>query len=195
MKLVSLIEKPTIIVRDPKRFHHNSNGICAPKDYWWTYSWILQKICIVLLLLGRERFSINNFNEVRLLYARLGYVMLKVDVMGVLPSTHCHFCDHECVVPVWILYIMNREREKKIFMELIYLISDHLNLSSFFPCISNVSFHGWRRLYCFVLLNLKHFGYGSHHFSSATWGTSLALTSLAFFFCLTSALPLSLSIS
>ncbi|KAL2895295.1 hypothetical protein RDABS01_011204 [Bienertia sinuspersici] len=34
MKLVSLIEKRTIIVRDPKRFHHFSNGICSCKDYW-----------------------------------------------------------------------------------------------------------------------------------------------------------------
>lgn len=34
MKLVSSIEKRTIIVRDPKRFHHFSNGICSCKDYW-----------------------------------------------------------------------------------------------------------------------------------------------------------------
>ena len=34
MKLVSSIEKRTIIVRDPKRFHHFTNGICSCKDYW-----------------------------------------------------------------------------------------------------------------------------------------------------------------
>ncbi|KMS95874.1 hypothetical protein BVRB_004140 [Beta vulgaris subsp. vulgaris] len=34
MKLVSLIEKCTIIVRDPKRFHHFANGTCSCKDYW-----------------------------------------------------------------------------------------------------------------------------------------------------------------
>ncbi|CAO2833775.1 unnamed protein product [Amaranthus hypochondriacus] len=34
MKFVSLMEKRTIIVRDPKRFHHFVNGICSCKDYW-----------------------------------------------------------------------------------------------------------------------------------------------------------------
>ncbi|KNA09882.1 hypothetical protein SOVF_149460, partial [Spinacia oleracea] len=34
MKVVSLIEKRIIIVRDSKRFHHFANGICSCKDYW-----------------------------------------------------------------------------------------------------------------------------------------------------------------
>ncbi|GLT74393.1 hypothetical protein SLA2020_461960 [Shorea laevis] len=33
-KLISLIEKRTIIIRDPKRFHHFANGICSCGDYW-----------------------------------------------------------------------------------------------------------------------------------------------------------------
>ncbi|XVF73938.1 hypothetical protein PTKIN_Ptkin13bG0021100 [Pterospermum kingtungense] len=33
-KLVSLIEKRTIIIRDPKRFHHFSDGLCSCGDYW-----------------------------------------------------------------------------------------------------------------------------------------------------------------
>ncbi|XP_021737063.1 pentatricopeptide repeat-containing protein At5g40410, mitochondrial-like [Chenopodium quinoa] len=34
MKFVSLSEKRTIIVRDPKRFHHFADGMCSCKDYW-----------------------------------------------------------------------------------------------------------------------------------------------------------------
>ncbi|KAL0557559.1 hypothetical protein IC582_006105 [Cucumis melo] len=33
-KLISLIEKRTIIIRDPKRFHHFSDGFCSCADYW-----------------------------------------------------------------------------------------------------------------------------------------------------------------
>ncbi|XVE94475.1 hypothetical protein REPUB_Repub02eG0012100 [Reevesia pubescens] len=33
-KVVSLIEKQIIIIRDPKRFHHFSNGFCSCGDYW-----------------------------------------------------------------------------------------------------------------------------------------------------------------
>lgn len=33
-KLISLIEKRTIIIRDPKRFHHFSDGFCSCGDYW-----------------------------------------------------------------------------------------------------------------------------------------------------------------
>ncbi|XP_038884769.1 pentatricopeptide repeat-containing protein At5g40410, mitochondrial [Benincasa hispida] len=33
-KLISLIEKRTIIIRDPKRFHHFSDGLCSCADYW-----------------------------------------------------------------------------------------------------------------------------------------------------------------
>ncbi|XP_023546177.1 pentatricopeptide repeat-containing protein At5g40410, mitochondrial isoform X2 [Cucurbita pepo subsp. pepo] len=33
-KLISLIEKRTIIIRDPKRFHHFSDGFCSCSDYW-----------------------------------------------------------------------------------------------------------------------------------------------------------------
>ncbi|KAL5557789.1 hypothetical protein UlMin_034000 [Ulmus minor] len=33
-KLVSLIEKRTIIIRDAKRFHHFANGLCSCGDYW-----------------------------------------------------------------------------------------------------------------------------------------------------------------
>ncbi|CAK7346089.1 unnamed protein product [Dovyalis caffra] len=33
-KLVSLIEKRRIIIRDTKRFHHFSNGLCSCGDYW-----------------------------------------------------------------------------------------------------------------------------------------------------------------
>ncbi|XVE56230.1 hypothetical protein DITRI_Ditri03aG0221400 [Diplodiscus trichospermus] len=33
-KAVSLIEKRTIIIRDPKRFHHFSEGLCSCGDYW-----------------------------------------------------------------------------------------------------------------------------------------------------------------
>ncbi|GAV56689.1 PPR domain-containing protein/PPR_2 domain-containing protein/DYW_deaminase domain-containing protein [Cephalotus follicularis] len=33
-KLVSLIEKRTIIIRDSKRFHHFANGLCSCGDYW-----------------------------------------------------------------------------------------------------------------------------------------------------------------
>ncbi|XP_022752063.1 pentatricopeptide repeat-containing protein At5g40410, mitochondrial [Durio zibethinus] len=33
-KVASLIEKRTIIIRDPKRFHHFSGGICSCGDYW-----------------------------------------------------------------------------------------------------------------------------------------------------------------
>ncbi|KAJ6392362.1 hypothetical protein OIU77_026174 [Salix suchowensis] len=33
-KLVSLIEKRTIIIRDTKRFHHFTNGLCSCGDYW-----------------------------------------------------------------------------------------------------------------------------------------------------------------
>ncbi|XWS24555.1 hypothetical protein CRYUN_Cryun28dG0112800 [Craigia yunnanensis] len=33
-KVVSLIEKRTIIIRDPKRFHHFSDGLCSCGDYW-----------------------------------------------------------------------------------------------------------------------------------------------------------------
>ncbi|OMO75451.1 hypothetical protein COLO4_26066 [Corchorus olitorius] len=33
-KLVSLIERRVIIIRDPKRFHHFSNGLCSCGDYW-----------------------------------------------------------------------------------------------------------------------------------------------------------------
>lgn len=33
-KLISLIEKRTIIIRDSKRFHHFAAGICSCGDYW-----------------------------------------------------------------------------------------------------------------------------------------------------------------
>jgi len=33
-KFVSLIEKRTIIIRDSKRFHHFSDGLCSCSDYW-----------------------------------------------------------------------------------------------------------------------------------------------------------------
>ncbi|XP_057446572.1 pentatricopeptide repeat-containing protein At5g40410, mitochondrial [Lotus japonicus] len=33
-KFVSLIEKRTIIIRDAKRFHHFSDGLCSCGDYW-----------------------------------------------------------------------------------------------------------------------------------------------------------------
>ncbi|PRQ22512.1 putative DYW domain-containing protein [Rosa chinensis] len=33
-KFISLIEKRTIIIRDSKRFHHFTNGICTRGDYW-----------------------------------------------------------------------------------------------------------------------------------------------------------------
>ncbi|GAB4828397.1 hypothetical protein Ancab_035395 [Ancistrocladus abbreviatus] len=33
-KLVSLVEKRTVIIRDSKRFHHFANGICSCGDYW-----------------------------------------------------------------------------------------------------------------------------------------------------------------
>jgi len=33
-KLISLIEKRTIIIRDTKRFHHFTNGLCSCGDYW-----------------------------------------------------------------------------------------------------------------------------------------------------------------
>ncbi|XP_065880213.1 pentatricopeptide repeat-containing protein At5g40410, mitochondrial [Euphorbia lathyris] len=33
-KLISLIEKRTIIIRDTKRFHHFANGLCSCGDYW-----------------------------------------------------------------------------------------------------------------------------------------------------------------
>ncbi|KAF8022644.1 hypothetical protein BT93_F0225 [Corymbia citriodora subsp. variegata] len=33
-KIISLIEKRTIIIRDPKRFHHFTDGICSCADYW-----------------------------------------------------------------------------------------------------------------------------------------------------------------
>ncbi|XP_047156584.1 pentatricopeptide repeat-containing protein At5g40410, mitochondrial isoform X1 [Vigna umbellata] len=33
-KFVSLIEKRTIIIRDSKRFHHFSDGLCSCGDYW-----------------------------------------------------------------------------------------------------------------------------------------------------------------
>lgn len=33
-KIISLIEKRTIIIRDPKRFHHFTGGICSCADYW-----------------------------------------------------------------------------------------------------------------------------------------------------------------
>ncbi|WCJ44308.1 Tetratricopeptide repeat (TPR)-like superfamily protein [Euphorbia peplus] len=33
-KLISLIEKRTIIIRDTKRFHHFGNGFCSCGDYW-----------------------------------------------------------------------------------------------------------------------------------------------------------------
>ena len=33
-KLISLIEKRTIIIRDAKRFHHFANGLCSCGDYW-----------------------------------------------------------------------------------------------------------------------------------------------------------------
>ncbi|KAG4958121.1 hypothetical protein AAZX31_15G253900 [Glycine max] len=33
-KFVSLIEKRTIIIRDSKRFHHFSDGLCSCADYW-----------------------------------------------------------------------------------------------------------------------------------------------------------------
>ncbi|XP_061351531.1 pentatricopeptide repeat-containing protein At5g40410, mitochondrial [Gastrolobium bilobum] len=33
-KFVSLIEKRTIMIRDSKRFHHFSNGLCSCGDYW-----------------------------------------------------------------------------------------------------------------------------------------------------------------
>lgn len=33
-KFISVIEKRTIIIRDCKRFHHFSNGLCSCRDYW-----------------------------------------------------------------------------------------------------------------------------------------------------------------
>ncbi|EOY15161.1 hypothetical protein QUC31_000397 [Theobroma cacao] len=33
-KAVSLIERRTLIIRDPKRFHHFCNGLCSCGDYW-----------------------------------------------------------------------------------------------------------------------------------------------------------------
>ncbi|XP_047321851.1 pentatricopeptide repeat-containing protein At5g40410, mitochondrial isoform X2 [Impatiens glandulifera] len=33
-KLVSVVEKLTIIIRDPKRFHHFSDGLCSCGDFW-----------------------------------------------------------------------------------------------------------------------------------------------------------------
>ncbi|CAJ1958429.1 unnamed protein product [Sphenostylis stenocarpa] len=33
-KFVSLVEKRTIIIRDSKRFHHFSDGLCSCSDYW-----------------------------------------------------------------------------------------------------------------------------------------------------------------
>lgn len=33
-KFVSMIEKRTIIIRDSKRFHHFTNGLCSCGDYW-----------------------------------------------------------------------------------------------------------------------------------------------------------------
>ncbi|KAI6688413.1 hypothetical protein NL676_025241 [Syzygium grande] len=33
-KIISLIENRTIIIRDPKRFHHFTDGICSCGDYW-----------------------------------------------------------------------------------------------------------------------------------------------------------------
>ena len=33
-KVVSLLEKRTIIIRDSKRFHHFADGFCSCKDYW-----------------------------------------------------------------------------------------------------------------------------------------------------------------
>ncbi|KAK7271814.1 hypothetical protein RJT34_28023 [Clitoria ternatea] len=33
-KFVSLLEKRTIIIRDSKRFHHFSDGLCSCSDYW-----------------------------------------------------------------------------------------------------------------------------------------------------------------
>ncbi|KAF3446851.1 hypothetical protein FNV43_RR12031 [Rhamnella rubrinervis] len=33
-KFISAIEKRTIVIRDCKRFHHFSNGLCSCGDYW-----------------------------------------------------------------------------------------------------------------------------------------------------------------
>lgn len=33
-KFISLVEKRTIIIRDPKRFHHFDHGLCSCGDYW-----------------------------------------------------------------------------------------------------------------------------------------------------------------
>ncbi|KAK9270425.1 hypothetical protein L1049_026004 [Liquidambar formosana] len=37
-KVVSLIEKRTITIRDSKRFHHFADGLCCCGDYWWSSS-------------------------------------------------------------------------------------------------------------------------------------------------------------